>query len=143
VSVVFMSIRLSDQGARGKIKAVDKPVLRNKSARGEQSIAEDVWSRTAGGVWFAVKTDTAIYGVIELLARVLPYKNPEALTAAERAGTHSHGPRAVAEAGHGALDGLGVTDDPMTSPDCISWRSPSSPATADESHRTRAAGRSC
>ncbi len=31
-----------------------------------------------GGVWFAVKTDTAIYGVIELLARKLPYKSPEA-----------------------------------------------------------------
>jgi hypothetical protein len=39
-----------------------------------------------GGVWFAVKTDTAIYGVIELLARVLPYKNAEALMAVERAG---------------------------------------------------------
>jgi hypothetical protein len=39
-----------------------------------------------GGVWFAVKTDTAIYGVIELLARTLPYKNPEALAAVERAG---------------------------------------------------------
>jgi GAF domain len=39
-----------------------------------------------GGGWFAVKTDTAIYGVIELLARVLPYKNSEALAAVERAG---------------------------------------------------------
>jgi hypothetical protein len=39
-----------------------------------------------GGVWFAVKTDTAIYGVIELLARTLPYKNPEDLAAVERAG---------------------------------------------------------
>jgi hypothetical protein len=39
-----------------------------------------------GGVWFAVKTDTAIYGVIELLARTLPYKNSEALVAVERAG---------------------------------------------------------
>ena len=39
-----------------------------------------------GGIWFAVKTDTAIYGVIELLARVMPYKNPEALVAVERAG---------------------------------------------------------
>ena len=39
-----------------------------------------------GGVWFAVKTDTAIYGVIELLARVIPYKNADALVALERAG---------------------------------------------------------
>jgi hypothetical protein len=39
-----------------------------------------------GGVWFAVKTDTGIYGVIELLARVMPYKNPEALVVVERAG---------------------------------------------------------
>jgi hypothetical protein len=39
-----------------------------------------------GGVWFAVKTDTAIYGVVELLAQVLPYKNSEALAVVERAG---------------------------------------------------------
>ena len=39
-----------------------------------------------GGVWFAVKTDTAIYGVVELLARVLPYKNPDTLAAIERIG---------------------------------------------------------
>jgi hypothetical protein len=39
-----------------------------------------------GGVWFAVKTDTAIYGVIELLAQALPYKNSEALAVVERAG---------------------------------------------------------
>lgn len=39
-----------------------------------------------GGVWFAVKTDTAIYGVIEMLARAFPYKNSDALAAVERIG---------------------------------------------------------
>ncbi len=39
-----------------------------------------------GGVWFAVKTDTATYGVIELLARVLPHQSAEALIAVEKAG---------------------------------------------------------
>jgi hypothetical protein len=39
-----------------------------------------------GGVWFAVQTDTAVYGVIELLARALPYKNSQALAAVERVG---------------------------------------------------------
>jgi hypothetical protein len=39
-----------------------------------------------GGVWLAVKTDTAIYGVIELLAQTLPYKPSGALAALERIG---------------------------------------------------------
>jgi GAF domain-containing protein len=38
------------------------------------------------GLWFAVKTDTAAYGVIELLARTLPTISPETLVAVERAG---------------------------------------------------------
>jgi GAF domain-containing protein len=40
-----------------------------------------------GGMWFAVKTDTAIYGVVELLARVLPLITPETLVAVERVGS--------------------------------------------------------
>jgi hypothetical protein len=40
-----------------------------------------------GGIWFAVKTDTAIYGVVELLARVLPVITIEALVAVERVGS--------------------------------------------------------
>ena len=39
-----------------------------------------------GGVWFAVKTDTVIYGVIELLSRTMPYRTPESLAAVERVG---------------------------------------------------------
>jgi hypothetical protein len=38
------------------------------------------------GVWFAVQTDTAVYGVIELLARVLPRGGSEALVSLERTG---------------------------------------------------------
>lgn len=40
-----------------------------------------------GGMWFAVKTDTAVYGVVELLARVLPAIAPETLVAVERVGS--------------------------------------------------------
>jgi hypothetical protein len=39
-----------------------------------------------GGVWFGVQTDTAVYGVIELLARVMPARRYEAVVAFERAG---------------------------------------------------------
>lgn len=39
-----------------------------------------------GGVWFAVKTDTAVYGVVELLARTLPYKKAGTLATVERTG---------------------------------------------------------
>jgi len=38
------------------------------------------------GVWFGVQTDTVIYGVIELLARVLPYRRYETFVAFEQAG---------------------------------------------------------
>jgi GAF domain-containing protein len=40
-----------------------------------------------GGMWFAVKTDTALYGVVELLARVLPSITTETLVAVERIGS--------------------------------------------------------
>jgi hypothetical protein len=40
-----------------------------------------------GGVWFGVQTDTTVYGVIELLARVMPQRRYETLIAFERAGT--------------------------------------------------------
>jgi hypothetical protein len=39
------------------------------------------------GMWFAVKTDTAIYGVVELLARALPVITIETLVAVERVGS--------------------------------------------------------
>jgi hypothetical protein len=38
------------------------------------------------GLWFAVKTDTAAYGVVELLARMLPVITPDTLVAIERVG---------------------------------------------------------
>jgi hypothetical protein len=40
-----------------------------------------------GGIWFAVKTDTALYGVVELLARELPSITTETLVAIERVGS--------------------------------------------------------
>jgi hypothetical protein len=38
-------------------------------------------------MWFAVKTDTAVYGVVELLARELPSITTETLVAIERVGS--------------------------------------------------------
>jgi hypothetical protein len=38
------------------------------------------------GLWFAVQTDRVIYGVIELLARALPYTSTDALVTLERVG---------------------------------------------------------
>ena len=39
------------------------------------------------GMWFAVKTDTAVYGVVELLARALPSITTKTLVAIERVGS--------------------------------------------------------
>jgi hypothetical protein len=41
-----------------------------------------------GGVWFAVKTDTTVYGIIELLGRELVSPNPELLNGIERFGNN-------------------------------------------------------
>lgn len=38
------------------------------------------------GVWFGVQTERTLYGVIELLARALPYRRYETVMAVERAG---------------------------------------------------------
>ncbi len=40
-----------------------------------------------GGIWFAIKSDTALFGVVELLARELPSMTPQSLMAVERAGS--------------------------------------------------------
>jgi hypothetical protein len=42
--------------------------------------------RLGSGVWFAVKTDTFVYGVIELLGRSLEQRAPDNLVAFERLG---------------------------------------------------------
>jgi len=39
------------------------------------------------GMWFAVKTDTRVYGVVELLARMLPVITIETLVSVERLGS--------------------------------------------------------
>ena len=39
-----------------------------------------------GGVWFALKTDTSVYGVMELLGRALDPKAPDNLVCIERLG---------------------------------------------------------
>jgi GAF domain-containing protein len=77
-----------NQGTVGQVWRSRKPiwttnlVLEMSSPR----LLDASESGLRGGVWFAVKTDTVIYGVIELLSRTTPYKTPESLAAVERVG---------------------------------------------------------
>ena len=64
-----------------------------------------------GGVWFAVKTDTSVYGVMELLGRALEPKTPDNLVIVERLGFRLG--HALEELRHGKLRGR------------FPWRSPS------------------
>ena len=78
----------SNQGNAGQVWRSRKPIWTTNLVL-DMCLPRSLEASEAGlrgGVWFAVKTDTAIYGVIELLARTLPYKNSEALAAIERAG---------------------------------------------------------
>jgi len=53
------------------------------------------------GVWFAVKSDTVVYGVIELLGRVLEQRTPDNLFVLERLGVRLG--QAFEEGHHGDL----------------------------------------
>jgi GAF domain len=78
----------SNQGNAGQVWRSRKPIWTTNLVL-DMCLPRSLEASQAGlrgGVWFAVKTDTAIYGVIELLARTLPYKNSETLAAVERAG---------------------------------------------------------
>ncbi len=44
------------------------------------------WAGLTGGIWFAVKTETHMYGVVELLGQSFPSKNETNLLALERLG---------------------------------------------------------
>lgn len=56
-----------------------------------------------GGVWFAVKTDTSVYGVMELLGRALEPKTPDNLMILERLGVRLG--HALEELRHGKSHG--------------------------------------
>ena len=43
--------------------------------------------RLQGGVWFAVKSDTSVYGVIELMGRAMEPDTPRNLFVVERLGS--------------------------------------------------------
>jgi hypothetical protein len=78
----------SNQGNAGLVWRSRKPIWTTKLVL-DMCLPRSLEASEAGlrgGVWFAVKTDTAIYGVIELLARTLPFQTSEALAAVERAG---------------------------------------------------------
>lgn len=63
-----------------------------------------------GGVWFALKTDTSVYGVMELLGRALEPKAPDNLVCVERLGFRLG--HALEELRHGTAHGR------------FPWRSP-------------------
>jgi hypothetical protein len=52
-----------------------------------------------GGAWFAIKTDTSVYGVIELLGRALELTTPDNLGSIERLGSRLG--HALEESRHG------------------------------------------
>ncbi len=77
-----------NQGNAGQVWRSRRPIWSTNLAL-EMCLPRSLDASAAGlrgGVGFAVKTDTATYGVIELLARVLPHQSAEALIAVERAG---------------------------------------------------------
>lgn len=72
----------------GLVWRSQKPIWTSNVAL-SMSVSRSMTALEAGlraGVWFAVKTDTLVYGVIELLARALPYKTPGTPAALERIG---------------------------------------------------------
>ena len=82
-------IRATNQGNAAKVWRSRRPIWTTNLVL-DMGMPRSLRAAAAGlrcGIWFAVKTDTAIYGVVELLARVLPLITPETLAALERAGS--------------------------------------------------------
>ncbi len=82
-------ITSTSHGAAAKVWRNRKPIWTTNLAL-DMDMPRSLRAAAAGlqgGMWFAVKTDTAIYGVIELLARALPVITTETLVAVERVGS--------------------------------------------------------
>lgn len=67
-----------------------------------------------GGIWFAIKTDTSVYGVMELLGRALEPKTPDNLVIVERLGFRLG--HALEELRHGRSRGRLPWQSPTGSP---------------------------
>jgi len=80
-------------------------VWRSRKPLWSTSLVLDVAAPSAGeagmrgGAWFAVKTDTSVYGVIELLGRALDLRTPDNLVFIERMGVRLG--HALEESRHG------------------------------------------
>jgi hypothetical protein len=73
------------EGSAARVWRTRKP-LWSASSILDTSRRPSIQDGLRGGVWFAVKTDTSVYGVIELLGRALEPSAPENLVHIERLG---------------------------------------------------------
>lgn len=73
------------QGNAGHVWRSRKP-LWSTSLVLDSALPPSLEAGLRGGVWFAVKTDTSVYGVIELLGPALEPKTPDNLVLVERLG---------------------------------------------------------
>ena len=71
------------QGNAGHVWRSRKP-LWSTSLVLDTALPPAVEAGSRGGVWFAVKTDTSVYGVIELLGRALEPTTPDNLVLVEQ-----------------------------------------------------------
>jgi hypothetical protein len=81
-----MQLTLS-QGTAGHVWRSQKPVCTTNLIQ-DMCLPRSIGARSAGlqgGIWFAVKTDRAVYGVLEFLGPAFE-SSPEALTALEQFG---------------------------------------------------------
>jgi hypothetical protein len=77
------------EGTAGHVWRSQKPVWSTDLLR-DMCLPRSLDARHAGlqgGVWFAVKADSAVYGVVELLAPIVPASSDVLLEAAERLGS--------------------------------------------------------
>lgn len=72
-------------GSAGHVWRTRKP-LWSASLMLDASLRPAVGTGLRGGVWFAVKSDTTVYGVVELLGPALEPKTPDNLFMLERLG---------------------------------------------------------
>jgi GAF domain-containing protein len=100
------------QGNAGHVWRSGKPVW-STSLVLDTALPPSLETGLRGGVWFAIKTDTSVYGVIELLGRALESKTPDNLMIVERLGFRLG--HAVEELRHGRSAGRSPWQSPTGS----------------------------
>jgi hypothetical protein len=76
------------EGTAGHVWRGRKPVWTLDLVR-DMCLPRSLHAQSAGlhgGIWFAIKTDAAVYGIVELLGRTIPPPNPELLLEVEALG---------------------------------------------------------